>query len=190
MFEFLGRGRQKSAKLVTDPGPSTMPQMGPLNATQREMVRFALHNVFRRHGIPAHWISGEVVPVHIPGQGEALILQLEVQKWHDALVLHAPALQHALLEELQRFGPDADPAHYLLTWKFSPDCECPHTRLPEPAFWNALAQAAPATAVTAPPSPVSPDAPVKAPFNLAPTALDDDDDDHGFAPTQIHDSRR
>jgi len=105
-----------------------------------------------------------VVPVHIPGQGEALILQLEILHWNDALVLHGPALQNELLDEVQRFDPAADRARYLFTWKFSANCNCPHKNLPEPAFW--------------------------APFTAASQHIDvesDDDDDHGFAPTQIRD---
>jgi hypothetical protein len=159
MFDFLGRGKHRADKAAADTGPSTMPQAMPLSATKLEMVRMTLHGVLKMNGIPANWIAGEVIPLHIPGQGEALLLQLEIMHWHDALILHAPILQHELLEGLKRFDQQSDSTRYLISWKFSPDCGCPHTQLPAPTFWNEAA------------------------------AEEDDDDDQGFAATQIHDLR-
>lgn len=193
MFEFLSRGRAKSDK--TDHGPSTMPQTVQTNSTQRDMARLTLHHILKHHGIPAHWIAGELVPIHIPGQGEASLLQLEIMHWHDSLVLHAPALQQELLTGLRRFDPATGGTRYLFTWKFSPDCGCPHTQLPEPAFWSTESAtlapismpAAPVAAPTVAPAAANPLTPLTAasiPFDLPDP--DVDDDDHGFAPTQIH----
>lgn len=191
MFEFLSRGRAKADR--TDPGPSTMPQTVQTNATQRDMARLTLHHILKHHGIPAHWIAGELVPIHIPGQGDASLLQLEIMHWHDSLVLHAPALQQELLAGLRRFDPATSGTRYLFTWKFSPDCGCPHTQLPEPGFWSAPASpAAPAPMTAAAPAVASPPPPLTAasiPFDLPVGHDHDDDDDHGFAPTQIHDIR-
>lgn len=189
MFEFLGRSKPKAERVGTDPGPSTHPQTVQLGATQIEMVRMTLHGVLKMHGIPGTWIAGEVMPVHIPGQGEALLLQLEVMHWHDALVLHAPAFQQALLAGLKRFDPHAVPTRYLFTWKFSPQCGCPHHHLPAPEYWinsERVVLAPVATPVSAPAAAPSPP-PARKPFDLPSTAADDDDDDHGFAATQVHD---
>ena len=116
MFEFLGRGKAKTDKAAADAGPSTLAQTVPLSATQREMVRMTLHGVLKLNGIPGNWIAGEVIPVRIPGQGEALLIQLEVMHWHDALVLHAPAFQKDLLDGLSRFDPHTDRSRYLFAW--------------------------------------------------------------------------
>jgi hypothetical protein len=199
MFEFFGRGKNKAAKSVTDPGPSTSPQTVQLGATQMEMVRMTLHGVLKLYGIPGTWIAGEVIPVHIPGKGPALLLQLEVRHWHDALVLHAPALEAALLDGLRRFDPRADQTHYLFAWKFSPDCGCPHFHVPQADFWSTserivlapiAAPVAPAVVPATIPAvvpAVTPAEALKAHFDLPMTASDrgDDDEDHGFAPTQI-----
>lgn len=189
MFEFLGRSKNKTERSATDPGPSTMPQTVQFSATQIEMVRMTLHGVLKVHGIPGTWISGEVVPVHVPGQGDALLLQLEIMHWHDALVLHAPAFQQALLDGLQRFDRHANQTHYLFTWKFSPNCGCPRKQLPEPGFWNASERVtlAPITAAVAQSMTEPSTVPPKVHFELP--LRDDDDDDDGFAPTQLHDIR-
>jgi len=191
MFEFLGRGKHKTDRSVADHGPSTQPQTVQLNATQIEMVRMTLHGVLKLHGIPGTWIAGEVIPVRIPGQGEALLLQLEVMHWHDALVLHAPAFQQAMLDGLKRFDPHADQTRYLFSWKFSPHSGCPHVHLPEPDFWITSERvvlapiAAPTAQARVEPAPAA----AKVRFDLPRTERDrDDDDDQGFAPTQIRDT--
>jgi hypothetical protein len=179
MFEFLGRGKAKADKSAADAGPSTLAQTVQLSATQREMVRMTLHGVLKLNGIPGNWIAGEVIPVRIPGKGEALLIQLEVMHWHDTLVLHAPAFQKELLEGLSRFDPHTDRAHYLFAWKFSPDCRCPHTAMPDPGFWSSH------------PSPRLGPVAAKAAIKRPPPPVDngDDDDDNGFAATQLNDLR-
>lgn len=188
MFDFLGFGKNKADKAASDHGPDTHPQTVQLSATQIEMVRMTLHGVLKLHGIPGTWISGEVMPVRVPGQGEALLLQLEVKHWHDALVLHAPALQQALLDGLRRFDPLTSETHYLFSWKFSPDCGCPHVHMPEPDFWTTSERVV--LAPIAAPSAHTLAARARGTAHISlPQDDDNDDDDDGFAPTQIHEPR-
>lgn len=203
MFDFLGRGKNKPDKSSTDDGPPTLQQTVQLSPTQIDVVRMTLLDVLRLHGIPGTWVTSEVIPMHVPGQGEALVLQLEVKHWHDALVLHAPAFQEAMLDGLHRFDPHADQTRYLFTWKFSPDCGCPHTQLPKGDFWRTservvlapIAPPVPTPADAAPPSVAATPAVASPPPAAASKSHvdlpmeDDDDDDNGFAPTQIRDDR-
>lgn len=190
MFDFLGRGKNKPDKSSTDDGPTSLPATVQLSPTQIDMVRMTLLDVLRLHGIPGTWVAAEVIPMHIPGQGEALMLQLEIKRWHDALVLHAPAFQEAMLDGLHRFAPNADQTRYLFTWKFAPDCGCPHTQLPKGDVWRASEPVVPGP-VAATPSPPPPSPPPAAPSksHVDLPMEDDDDDDNGFAPTQIRDDR-
>lgn len=181
MFDFLSRGRTKAQK--AEAGPSTSPHTVQLSATQRDMARLTLHHILKHHGIPAQWISGELIPIHISGQGEALLLQLEILQWHDALVLHAPALQQELLNGIRRFDPTANASRYLFSWKFSPQCGCPHTQLPDASLWATLTT--PVVRPHVPSTPVAGSAfasPVRTSPDLSSTEEDEDD---GFAPTQI-----
>lgn len=202
MFQFLGRGRPKKGDMravATPPTPPTAPATQP-SATQREMVRLTLHNVLRYNGIPSNWIACETVPVQVPNQGQALLLQLVVLQWHDALMHYAVSLQQSILDGLNKFDPHPGAPKYLFSWKFAPDCGCPDTKLPDPSFW--LTQTTPPstpkptpTSSIVSPSPIPatatmPAAPAKPKFDLPATAADlhhgDEDDDHGFAATQIN----
>jgi hypothetical protein len=190
MFDFFGLGRSKSDAGTQTAQSTPVPRTGLPSATQREMVRLTLHNVLKRHGIPVHWISGEIAPVYIPQHGESLLLQLVVLKWHDALMLYAPALQQELLDGLKRFDPSADASKYLFAWGFAPQCGCPHATLPEPAFWSAATIAVTATLTSTPlePAPTLESPKAKPKFDLPPTAADrKGDSDSGFASTQIND---
>ena len=167
MFEFLNRARGKGDKKTPDAGPSTTLQTIQFSAMQRDLARLTLQHLLRHHAIPASWVRSELEPIHIPGEGQALLLQLEVMHWNDALVLHALALQNELLQGLRRIDPASNGTRYLFSWKFHPDCGSPYTQLPAPDFWSNQSDATPATRPAAP-------------------AATHDDDDHGFAPTQIH----
>ena len=200
MFDFLSRGRPKSASNSPAARQTAHPTPPPASsATQREMVRLTLHSVLRQRGIPGNWLTCEIIPVQIAGQGDAVLVQLVVLKWHDALMQYAPALQQGILEGLKHFDANANASKYHFSWAFAPDCGCPHTKFPEPSVWNTGTPLAPIAAIQT----ISPAAavvasttttPSKPKFDLPPTAADlrktndeDDDDDHGFAATQIND---
>lgn len=199
MFDFLGRGRSKSASDSPVVRQATHHRTPPpaASATQREMVRLTLHNVLRQRGIPGNWLTCEITPIQIAGRGDAVLVQLVVLKWHDALMPYAPALQQGILEGLKHFDANATASKYHFSWAFAPDCGCPHTKFPEPSVWNTGAAPTPIATIQA----IGPAAavgasttasPSKPKFDLPPTAADmrntnDDDDDHGFAATQIND---
>ncbi len=201
MFDFLSRGRSKSSTPPPAPRQSATTQSVPApSAAQREMVRLALHSVLRHKGIPGNWLTCEVTPIQISQQGDAVLVQLVVLKWHDALMQYAPALQLGMVEGLRQFDPAASAAKYHFSWSFAPDCGFTHTQFPDPGFWSTGIATNPAAPVLAQKSPVwtpgestaaTPPA-SKPKFDLPPTAADlrqddDSDDDQGFAATQIND---
>ncbi len=184
MFNFFGLGRSKSEKPVAAP-PQPTPEslVNQLSSSQREMVRLTLLTVLKRQGIPANWIGVELMPIRTPHHASALLLQLEVLKWHEALMQYVAVLQQELLEGFKRFDPDANSSKYLFGWKFSPDCGCPHTKMPEPSFWQSNAGAAPVPPKAAATATVATGTP-KPKFDLP--DRDEDETDHGFVSTQIN----
>ena len=194
MFDFLSRGNPKASNSAKEARAAvSRTKSAPPSAAQREMVRLTLHSVLRQRGIPGNWLTCETIPVQIAEQGEAVLVQLVVLKWHDALMQYAPALQQGMLESLKQFDSSASASKYHFSWTFAPNCGCPYTQFPEPSTWNASTTPAPMAAIQAisAASAVRPTA-TKPKFDLPATAADlrkhdDDDDDHGFAATQIND---
>ena len=129
------------------------------------MVRLTLHSVLRQRGIPGNWLTCEIIPVQIAGQGDAVLVQLVVLKWHDALMQYAPALQQGILEGLKHFDANANASKYHFSWAFAPDCGCPHAKFPEPSVWNTGTALAPIAAIQT----ISPPAAVVASMTTTPS---------------------
>jgi hypothetical protein len=118
--------------------PATEPSMTTQSHTnvQRELIRVVLKATLRQHGIPTGWISCDVAVVaRRSGGKKTLYVHLIVQHWNQALMNFAPELQHQLMQALDQFEPNVDHSNYIVSWRFSPECGCPYTRMPDPMFW-------------------------------------------------------
>ncbi len=184
MLDFFGFGRAKGDSTEhSDTLPATRPAPGEYpTPTQREMVRLTLHTLLKRHGIPATWLGAEMGAFPTAFDADGVLIQLVVQHWHPGFGLYAPAIQNELMEGLKRFDPTANTTRYHMHWKFSADCGCPHSALPESSYWTSPAPVA-AAVLQMQPMPTH-----KPKFEL-PDPREDDDPDNGFAATQMHDIR-
>ena len=203
LFRLLGLGQPERPRLKDSKGMSTPPANTQQHTDiQRELIRVVLKDTLRQHGIPSSWVGCEVtvlprraVSGAHRGAGhaavnpavearEALFVHLIIMIWSDALVHFAPALQQQLLQALDRFEPAVDHSHYVVAWRFSPQCRCPYQRLPDPMFWTQEAFPEPQGA-----APLQPAAAMvrvgvvaKPKFDLPPSRLDNIPS--GFAPTE------
>lgn len=172
MFGFLRIGRAKRARqddvaadFVSLPSSSAPLSTQQHTATHRELVRVVLRDTLRMNGVPPEWVGCEILTRSRSADKVVLQIQLLIHHWHEGLLRYAPLIQQQLLQALQRFDPASDHSRHAVVWKFSPACQCPHTVMPEPAYWTGF----------------SPDT-AKSKFELPPS--DRDDVDNGFAPTQ------
>ena len=178
MFKFFRFGRNKK----TQPADSKPDSLAFANTHQHtlvqlELVKVVLKDTLRQHGIPAGWIGCDVTVMSHRTKDDKLLIHLNIMKWNEALLRYAPALQRQFMQGLDRFDPAVDHANYAVSWRFSPQCECPFTNMPNPQFWSQHAvalQAAPAAKPTV--------EPVKPKFDLPPSSLDNVPS--AFAPTQ------
>jgi len=190
MFEFLGFGRARKAQTeIPKPTVGIDPDSvkSGRHRKQRELIRLALNNVLRRHGIALQWIGCEFASMGRAGADDVMLVQLVILKWHDGLMRYAPDLQSELLNEIHLSDSSMAASDLLFVWKFAPDCGYIGGKLPAPEFWASTTSAqstvqglaaAPAIAAATPAGPA-----VK--FDLPRSTLDDDDNDDGFAATQI-----
>ena len=194
MFKFFFRlGRNKK----TQPADFKPDSVAGANThqhslVQRELVKVVLKDTLRQHGIPAGWIGCDVTVMSNRTKDDELLIHLNIMKWNEALLRYAPALQRQFMQCLDRFDPAVDHGKYAVAWRFSPQCECPFTTMPNPQFWSQDAVAPQATAAAKPTV-----AAIKPKFDLPPSSFDSvpsafaqtqpsslDSGPSAFAPTQ------
>ena len=169
MLKFFGFGRAQPVRSAS-PGPvSVLPNTLQHTNVQRELVRVVLKDTLRLHGIPAGWVSCEVTVMSRRTVVDELFVHLIIMKWNEALLRFMPALQRQLIQDLDRFDPAVDHSNYIVSWRFSPECECPVTRMPDPAFWTQTTQAVPATSTPKPKFDLPSSDRDNMPSNFAPT---------------------
>lgn len=176
MFKIFGFGRSKPAdtprsQLPGEQGASTRQHTD----IQRELVRVVLKDTLRIHGIPAAWLSCEVLALSGRARGDDMMVRLIVLKWHEPLLKFMPALQSELITGLDRFEPAIDHSKYIVSWQFARDCGCPITQMPDARTWTgegglASISTAPAAATPQPAAP-PPAPPVPSIVDWQPTSL-------------------
>lgn len=102
---------------------------------QRELVRMALHDTLRKHGLQSGSITCDILPAPAGTKDAATLVLLNVVQWHDALMDYAPALEQELRKTIERIDSSPVPATYNFAWKFAPECGCPHASMPRPDTW-------------------------------------------------------
>jgi len=197
MFEFLGFGRSRKTRAETLK-PQAVMESGNAKSSnhkkQREMVRLALNSVLRRHGMASSWIGCEFAALARADAADVMLVQLVVLKWHEGLLRYTPDLQNELLNDMRLSDTSIVPSDFLFVWRVAPDCGYAFGELPGPDYWTAAlpvaspdqgATAAPAISTAAPAISTAASAKPTVKFDLPKSDLDDDDNDHGFAATQI-----
>lgn len=142
MFEFL-KTKRASGQAAPSPGTNLVPTQSPQqhNDIRRELIRVVLKDSLRAHGIPTNWLACEVIIITRPQDRDELHIQLVILKWHEKLLRYADAFQREFLHDLDRFDPTVDHSGYIVSWRFSPDCDCPFKELPDPRTWLQSTQA-------------------------------------------------
>jgi len=113
---------------------------GPLaseNATRRELLRVALSETLQRQGIPASWVTGEILTATSRDRESGIHWRLVVKHWEPQLVLHAVALQNRLVGRVQMFDPMAETWLMGISWQFALRDESACPALPHPGSWTA-----------------------------------------------------
>ena len=145
MFDFLKPQRPENQPLPTSEHTSVLPNNSRTHSdVRRELIRVVLKDTLRLHAIPYNWLNCKVIIIERAPGNEELHIQLVIMKWNEQLLRYAPALQQQLLLGLDRFAPSEDHSHYIVSWRFSPDCGCPFDKMPDPKTWlkNTPTQAA------------------------------------------------
>jgi hypothetical protein len=113
----------------------------PMNAQSinlraaRELVHTAAVKTAQLYGVPAHWLSFEVVTIADESQA---YFQLQVMQnhWDEYLAAHSYAFERAVLKRIREEDIDVGRAVRAVLWRSSPDAGCPYDDMPEPSAWT------------------------------------------------------
>lgn len=102
---------------------------------QRETLRNLITDVLREHGIPPVWISTDVMTVSSQGR---LVFQiiLTLKFWEESLPLYFSAFEASYMTRVDSTNPELAEAVRSVSWRIAPDAACPHTDMPNPAYWT------------------------------------------------------
>jgi hypothetical protein len=105
-----------------------------LNA--RNVVKQAALKTAQSHGIPAGWLSFEVLT--IADQKTAYFqLQVVMNIWDEHLAMHNLAFQNAVIKRVRDQSMDVGRALRAVLWRVSPDAGCPYDDMPPTQAWAA-----------------------------------------------------
>ena len=118
---------------------SRLPEATPSDLTRRELVRVAVHDVCRAHGVPAPWIECEALAIHSRTGEMRMFVRLKVVHWDERLLKYALAFQRHLRSEVIRRDPRAADWLMGIGWELVSEANCPYLAMPRPATWMAFA---------------------------------------------------
>lgn len=124
---------QFSPDMAGDPRASA----AELASMRRDMMRAVLRKTLTRHGIPASWISAEMLVATARGREPGMHWRLLIKHWDPRLLTHAVALQNSLVMRLLGYDPLAADWLMGISWQFALPDEAPCPPMPQPGFWTA-----------------------------------------------------
>lgn len=104
-------------------------------AQVHEMLRMALRDTARRHGIATDWLGIEVLSAGEGARAQHQV-QLVLRHWDADFWLHASAFATAYMEEVRRFHADAAQRIRAVVWRVAPEAHCPLDQMPQSDYWD------------------------------------------------------
>ena len=124
---------QFSPDMAADPRASA----AELASVRRDMMRAVLRKTLTRHGIPASWISAEMLVATARGRAPGMHWRRRIKHWDPRRLTHAVALQNSLVMRLLGYDPLAADWLMGISWQFALPDEAPCPPMPQPGFWTA-----------------------------------------------------
>jgi hypothetical protein len=101
----------------------------------RELVSNAATQTAQAYGIPARWLSFEVVTI---ADDEKAYFQLQalINHWDEYLAAHTFAFERAVIKRIREEDVEVGRAVRAVLWRVSPEAGCPYDDMPEPRAWG------------------------------------------------------
>jgi hypothetical protein len=110
-------------------------ESGSKSGRRRELLRVALRDTLQRHGIPAGWVSADVLVSSSRSGERGIHWRLVLKHWEPRLLTHAVALQHSLVKRVTTSDPMASSWLTGISWQLAVADESLCPAMPSPRFW-------------------------------------------------------
>jgi hypothetical protein len=114
---------------------------------RKDLLRMVLRDVLTRAGIPAEWLTAEMVRSSSPRRGDGLHVRFLVRHWSVRLLEHGPAFQDEFTQRLLMLDPQARDWLHGFSWQFTLADGQSYPQLPPPASWKATPLSVPVAKV-------------------------------------------
>jgi hypothetical protein len=104
----------------------------------RESINMAAVKAAQVYGIPATWLTFEVVTLSDTNQAY-FQLQVVMNVWDEYLAAHCYAFERTVIKRLRDDDLDVGRAVRAVLWRVSADAGCPYDDMPEAKAWSAEA---------------------------------------------------
>jgi hypothetical protein len=101
----------------------------------RELINNAALQTAQAYGVPARWLSFEVVTI---ADDERAYFQLQalIKHWDEYLAAHSFAFERAVIKRIREEDVEVGRAVRAVLWRVSPEAGCPYDDMPEPKAWS------------------------------------------------------
>ena len=121
------------------------------HSVRKDLLRVALRETLTRNGIPAGWVSAEMLRTNSARREPGMHVRFLLRQWDPRLMLHGVALQEDFMNRLLALDPQAGAWMTGFSWQFAMDDASACPALPHPGSWTAPPQAE-ADAASGPPT--------------------------------------
>ena len=104
---------------------------------RKDLLKMVLRDVLTRTGIPAEWLTAEMVRSASPRRGDGLHVRFLVRHWSVRMLEHGPAFQDEFTQRLLMLDPQARDWLHGFSWQFTLGDGESYPQLPPPASWKA-----------------------------------------------------
>lgn len=105
-------------------------------STRRELLRVVLRDTLTRHGIPAAWITADMLVATSRQRDPGIHWRLSIKHWDERLMTHTVALQNNLIKRVLSFDPLATNWLMGISWQLALDDESACPPMPHPGLWT------------------------------------------------------
>jgi hypothetical protein len=114
---------------------------------RKDLLKMVLRDVLTRTGIPAEWLTAEMVRSASPRRGDGLHVRFLVRHWSVRMLEHGPAFQDEFTQRLLMLDPQARDWLHGFSWQFTLGDGETYPQLPPPASWKATPLVSPVAKV-------------------------------------------